>query len=104
MKREAFTMKLKPGKVMEYRRRHDEIWPELVKKHSEYGIRNYTIFLDEESLTLFAFQELAENATAERMRDDELVRKWWIYNADLMECHPDCEPVSRILTEIFHMN
>lgn len=104
MKRDAFIMKLKPGKVLEYRRRHDEIWPDLVKKHSEYGIRNYSIFLHEKSLTLFAFRELAEDARPERMREDELVRKWWSYNADLMECHPDCEPVSENLTELFHMD
>lgn len=104
MKREAFIMRLNPGKVQEYRRRHAEIWPELVKKHSEYGIRNYSIFLDEVSLTLFAFRELVDHAHPELMREDELVRKWWIYNADLMECHPDSEPVTEMLTEVFHMD
>ena len=31
MKRIAFKMKLKPGFEAEYKKRHDEIWPDLVK-------------------------------------------------------------------------
>ena len=104
MRREAFIMKLKPGCVGEYRRRHDAIWPELVHRHTEYGIRNYSIFLDEKTLTLFAFREILDGASPERMKEDGLVRKWWDYNADLMDCHEDHEPVSNPLEEVFHMD
>ena len=38
MLRDAFRMKLKPGCIEEYRKRHDRIWPELVKAHSDCGI------------------------------------------------------------------
>ena len=104
MKRDAFVMRLKPGCIAEYRRRHDQIWPELVRKHTEYGICDYSIFFDEKTLTLFAFRRIADGASPERMREDDLVRRWWDYNADLMECHPDHEPVSVSLTEVFHMD
>ena len=67
-------MKLKPGCAEEYKRRHREIWPELVKKHSEYGIRDYSIFFDEKSLVLFAFRRIAEGTHPEKMREDELFR------------------------------
>ena len=30
MIRKAFTMRLKPGALAEYKRHHDSIWPELV--------------------------------------------------------------------------
>ena len=43
----AFTMNLKPGFKSEYKKRHDEIWPELVSLLRETGIRDYSIFLDE---------------------------------------------------------
>ena len=104
MKREAFAMKLKPGCAAEYHRRHDLIWPELVRKHTEYGVRDYSIFLDEKTLTLFAFRRVADGSSPERMREDELVRRWWDYNADLMECKPDHEPVCVPLDEVFHMD
>jgi len=103
-RRDAFVMKLKPGCFAEYKRRHQEIWPELVRKHTEYGIRDYTIFFDDQTLTLFAFRRIAAGSEPERMREDVLVQKWWSYNADLMECHPDHEPVCIPLQEIFHMD
>ena len=50
MRRVAFKMKLKSGFEAEYRKRHDEIWPELVKTLEEAGISDYSIFLDPETL------------------------------------------------------
>ncbi len=104
MRREAFIMKLKPGCAAEYQRRHNEIWPELVRKHSEHGIRDYSIFFDRTTLTLFAFRRITDDGTPDGMKEEALVRKWWDYNADLMECHPDHEPVCIPLKELFHMD
>ena len=44
MIRRTFVMRLKPGSLAEYKRRHDEIWPELVEAMREAGFRNYTLF------------------------------------------------------------
>jgi L-rhamnose mutarotase len=51
--RNAFKMKLKKGFEMEYKKRHDEIWPELASLLSESGIQDYSIFLDEETPSVF---------------------------------------------------
>lgn len=75
MLRDAFRMKLKPGCIEEYRKRHDRIWPELVKAHSDCGICDYSIYLDEETLTLFAFRRLTEKNTADRMGELNIVKK-----------------------------
>ena len=64
MLRNAFKMKLKPGAVEEYKRRHDALWPELARELSAAGVSDYSIFLDEESLSLFAVQKLSEANTA----------------------------------------
>ena len=104
MIRNAFKMKLKPGAVEEYRKRHDAIWKELIKAHSDAGICDYSIYFDEETLTLFAFQKLAEDHTANRLKDLEIVRKWWDHMADLMEVHPDKIPIFKPLVEVFHMD
>lgn len=97
-------MKLKPGCVEEYKKRHDEIWPELSKVHTDAGIFDYSIYFDEESLTLFAFQKLADDNTAGNLKDLEIVKKWWDHMADLMEVHPDNMPVFKPLREVFHMD
>jgi len=49
MKRFGFKMKMYPGFKEEYRKRHSEIWPELVVMLKNEGICNYSIFLDEET-------------------------------------------------------
>lgn len=54
MTRNAFKMRLKPGFVGEYRKPHDEIWPELSQALSDAGVSDYSIFLDAETLSLFA--------------------------------------------------
>ena len=83
MKREAFKMYLKPGFEKEYQKRHSEIWPELVKLLKANGVSDYSIFWD--------------------MGDNEIVKKWWDYMADIMAVNPDNSPVSIPLEEVFYM-
>ncbi|AKJ65397.1 L-rhamnose mutarotase [Kiritimatiella glycovorans] len=104
MQRNAFKMKLKPGCEAEYKKRHDEIWPELEAEIRRAGISDYSIFLDEETLTLFAFQKLSDDHTADDLPQKEVVRKWWDMMADLMETEPDNAPVVTPLREMFHMD
>lgn len=77
MTRNAFTMKLKSGFEAEYKKRHDEIWPELSELLSGSGICEYSIFLDEETLTLFAFQKLEKGFDAAKIPNHPIVKKWW---------------------------
>ena len=54
MERICFTFAIKPGTEDEYKRRHDEIWPELVEAIRESGIRNYTLFRRGLEITAYA--------------------------------------------------
>lgn len=104
MTRHAFKMKLKPGCVEEYKKRHDAIWPELAEAHTDAGIFDYSIYFDEESLTLFAFQKLTDENTADNLKHLEIVQRWWDHMADLMETHSDNMPIFKPLREVFHMD
>jgi L-rhamnose mutarotase len=104
MQRHAFKMQLKPGVVAEYKKRHDEIWPELSREIRAAGISDYSIFLDEETLTLFAVQKLADGNTAAALPNTPVVRKWWNAMAPLMEVNPDNSPVAKPLKEVFHLD
>ncbi len=104
MKRHAFKMMLKPGLVAEYKKRHDEIWPELSRALRNAGISDYSIFLDEESLTLFAVQKQTDNNTAAELPNLPIVKKWWAYMAPLMEVNPDNSPQCSDLKEVFHLD
>jgi len=104
MIQKAFKMKLKPGCAAEYKRRHDTIWPELKKVISDSGIYDYSIFLDEETLTLFAYQKLMPDNTADMQKDLPVVQKWWKMMADIMEVNPDNSPVCIELKQMFRMD
>lgn len=104
MIRHAFTMKLHPGCEAEYKKRHDEIWPELQTALKEAGVSDYSIYLDEETLTLFAVQKLSEDHTSDDLPQQTIVQKWWEYMADIMVTNPDHSPVVRPLKEVFHLD
>lgn len=102
MIRNAFKMKLKPGHEAEYRKRHDEIWPELSAALTGAGVSDYSIFLDPETLTLFAVQKLADGHTADLLPGHPVVRRWWDHMADIMEVNADNSPVCVPLPEVFY--
>ena len=97
-------MRLKPGVVAEYKKRHDELWPELAAELKAAGVSDYSIFLDEETRTLFAVQKLDEKNSAAELPNLPIVRKWWDYMAPLMETQPDNSPVATPLKEVFHLD
>ena len=99
----AFKMKLNPGMAVEYKKRHDEIWPELKKLLKDNGISDYSIFLDEETNILFAVQKQDGNGSSQDLGSTEIVKKWWAYMAEVMETNPDNSPVSVPLQPVFYM-
>ncbi len=104
MMRKAFIMKLKAGCAEEYKKRHDEIWPELVKAIEESGISDYSIYLDEETNILFAFQKVKDHNSTDLLPETEVVKRWWAMMGDIMETNPDNSPVSSDLKEMFFLD
>ncbi len=98
----AFRMKLKPGAVAEYRRRHDALWPELSVALREAGIYDYSIFLDEETLHLFAVLKLRPDHRRDELPQQPVMQRWWSYMADLMETEPSHRPREWPLVPMFH--
>ena len=96
-------MKLNPGMVEEYKKRHDGLWPELHKLLKDAGISEYSIFFDEETNILFAFQKQAGDQGSQDLGQTEIVQKWWKYMGDIMETNPDNSPVTTMLEEVFYM-
>ena len=104
MEKYAFKMKLKPGCVEEYKLRHDAIWPNLVDLLRTAGVRDYSIYLDEETLTLFGVLWRTSDHRMNGLPQTEVMQEWWAYMADLMETQPnDNEPVAIPLPRMFHM-
>jgi L-rhamnose mutarotase len=104
MKRAAFKMQLLPGFAEEYKKRHDEIWPELKRLLKESGVSEYSIFLDEQTNILFAFQKVSIEGGSEHLGQTEIVKKWWNFMSDIMEVNEDNSPVTIELKEVFYLD
>ena len=102
-KRIGFKMKLNPGEVEKYRKRHDGLWPELHKLLKDSGISEYSIFFDKETNILFAFQKQSGEQGSQDLGKTEIVQNWWKYMGDIMETNPDHSPVTTMLEEVFYM-
>jgi L-rhamnose mutarotase len=100
----AFKMRLFPGFEAEYRKRHDEIWPELVAVLKEAGISDYSIFLDCETCSLFAVLRRSADHAMNRLPQNEIMQRWWVMMSDVMAANPDGSPVSTPLEPMFHLD
>lgn len=97
MIRRVWLMRLKPGCEAEYKARHDAIWPELLDRMRENGIRNFTIH--RRDLTLIAVQD--RDAPGAAGDPDPVQWRWWAAMAPLMECHPDTRPIQTEVEDVF---
>lgn len=84
MERFAWKGQIKAGKIDEYKKRHDEIWPQLKQLLKDAGISNYTIWTDGE--LLFGYYECEKGvAYAESVQTSSpLVDKWNEYMDDIL--------------------
>lgn len=104
MEKVAFKMQLKAGYEAEYKKRHDEIWPELHTLLKEAGISDYSIHLDAETSVLFAVLWRTDNHTMDDLPSHPVMQKWWANMADIMETNADHSPVATPLLNVFHLD
>ena len=105
MQRIAFIINLKPdADPVEYKRRHDEIWPEMVAALRGAGMHNYSIFRD--GSKLFAYLEVDDLAAMKAaLADDPVNARWQAYMRDMISIETDPETgFARLLPEMFHLD
>ncbi len=104
MQKYAFKMTLNPGCKDEYRRRHDEVWPELLELLKQAGVSDYSIHLDDDTGILFGVLWRTDDHTMEDLSAHPIMQRWWAHMADIMQTHQDNEPVAKPLETVFHMS
>ena len=105
MERYAWKATVKEGKLAEYKRRHDEIWPEMVEVLKEAGICNYSIW--NVGKELFGYYECEKDAefAAKVQAESPVVDRWNEYMKDVMVMEMD--PVTGAqpkLVEVFRLD
>jgi L-rhamnose mutarotase len=103
MERVAFKMKLHKGFEAEYKKRHDEIWPELQGLLKDNGISEYAIYLEEATGSLFGVLKIHDRKMLDTLPDNEVMQRWWKHMGDIMETNPDNSPISISLNEVFYL-
>ena len=103
LEKHAFKMKLNPGMEAEYRKRHDEIWPELVDLLHDAGVSDYSIHLDPETNILFGVLTRPKNHKMAALPDHPVMKRWSAHMADIMASNPDNSPIAKDLVTVFHL-
>lgn len=103
MQKYAFKMHLNPGMEDEYKRRHDEIWPELVELLKQAGVADYSIHLDRDTNILFGVLWRRDDHGMDDLPAHAVMQRWWAHMADIMRTRPGNEPVASPLVTLFHM-
>ncbi|MBE3564948.1 MAG: L-rhamnose mutarotase [Thermogemmatispora sp.] len=104
MQRIAFLMSVKPGYEEEYKRRHDDIWPEMLEALQRAGAHNYSIF--RHGTQLFAYLETDDfERLAKTLAADPTNQRWQQWMAEIMT--QELDPQTQwppLLPEMFHMD
>ena len=84
----AWILEIRPGYEEEYKKRHDEIWPEMLQMLKEAGLRNYNIF--RYGLKLFGYFETDDlNKSINFISNSEINKKWSEYMQPIMKVDID---------------
>jgi len=104
MERYCFTFELIEGREDEYKRRHDEIWPELVRALKDAGISNYTLFRRGRHVIAYCECEPDAATAFGRVGATEVNARWAAWFEDVIERLTDAEGNLFAAEEVWHLD
>ena len=82
--RSAFVLDVRPERVEEYVKAHQQVWPTMLEAIRNAGIRNYTIF--RHGNQMFGYFEADDlDAAARYLATQDVSRRWQDAMAQLLE-------------------
>ena len=106
MARVGFCFKVKQDMIPEYKRRHEQVWPEMLQALRETGWKNYSLFMRDDGL-LFGYLETDDFQKArDEMATREINLRWQREMAPFFEIEPGRRPDQAMqeLEEVFHLD
>ena len=106
MRRFSFLMRIHPELKDEYKKRHDELWPDMARAITESGIRNYSIYFRGDGLLFGYFESDDPPRSLEQLGRTEVNARWqksmdrFFVKKDPKTVGPDIETVE----EVFHLD
>jgi L-rhamnose mutarotase len=104
-RRVCFLLKVRADLIEEYRRRHEEVWPEMLRALRDTGWRNYSLFLRPDGLLVGYFETDDLDAALAGMAATEVNARWQAEMAPYFE-GLDGQPDEGIvpLDQVFHLD
>jgi L-rhamnose mutarotase len=104
--RVCFTLQVRTDRLAEYRRRHEQVWPEMLAALRAAGWHDYSLFLRDDGL-LVGYLLTDDLAAAEAGMDATDVNRRWQaemapFFADLPSGRPDTGMT--VLDEVFNLD
>lgn len=91
-RRIAQIVRIKPERLDEYKACHAAVWPAVLQQIKDCNIYDYSIFLDERSMTLFASMKWKGadfDADMAKMSANPEVQRWWAMTDGMQESFVD---------------
>jgi L-rhamnose mutarotase len=101
MIRRAFTLRLEPGALAQYKEYHDNIWPELVAEIEKAGIAEMTAFVADP--IVFYYSEIRDEDAWDKLWHTEVHDRWGELFKPLMAFNDEGIVDAGELREIFHL-
>ena len=105
MQRICFVLQVKPERLEEYKKRHRQVWPEMLSALRETGWGNYSLFLREDGLLVGYLETLDFELARLGMAGREVNERWQREMGDFF-VQPDGslpDRAMRPLEEVFHL-
>ena len=103
MRRVCFTLQVEPERLAEYRRRHAQVWPEMLAALRDAGWRDYSLFLREDGLLVGYLLTDDFEAALAAMDATEVNGRWQAEMAGLF-AGGRADRHMHVLTEVFNLD
>jgi len=104
MERVCFSFEIYPGTEDEYKKRHDEIWPELVQAIKDAGQSNYSIFRRETTIILYVECEPDAETAFAKVRETDANARWQEWFKDVIVSLTDEHGEFVRYDEVWHLD
>jgi L-rhamnose mutarotase len=106
MQRVCFLLQVKPDRLIEYKKAHKEVWPNMLAALSRHGWSNYSLFLKSDGLLVGYVETPDFKKAVDGMQTEEVNHQWQAAMKDfLMTLGNGAADVSlEILEEVFHLD
>jgi L-rhamnose mutarotase len=105
MQRVCFQLNVRRDRIEEYRRRHAEVWPDMLHALAATGWHNYSLFMNDDGLLIGYFETPSLEDALAGMAATDVNRRWQSEMAEFFEELGDARPDTGFLQlrEVFHL-